>query len=144
MNILYKLKYETNVYITCICIYCTLFYVYIICIYILQIKLALYILSYSWHNKFTSSGLASMFRSRHCRTHRRGLGPSHYEILLWSLELLSVGHIVWLFPSTIESLIKVKRKSINIYIYMCVCVFVLVTWLLIYIWATKEIMNIFI
>ena len=46
-------------------------------IYILQIKFALYILSYLWDNKFTPSGLASMFRSRHCRTRRRGLGPGH-------------------------------------------------------------------
>ena len=46
-------------------------------IYILQIKLALYILSYPWDNKFTSSGLAFMFRSCHCRTRRRGLGPGH-------------------------------------------------------------------
>ena len=44
-------------------------YIYI---YILQIKLALYILSYPWDNKFTPSGLASMFRSRHCRTRRQG------------------------------------------------------------------------
>ena len=46
-------------------------------IYILQIKLALYILSYPWDNKFTPSGLASMFRSCHCRTRRRGLRPGH-------------------------------------------------------------------
>ena len=46
-------------------------------IYILQIKLALYILSYPWDNKFTLSGLASMFRSRHCRTRRRGLRLGH-------------------------------------------------------------------
>ena len=53
------------------------FYVHIICIYILQIKIALYILSYPWDNKFTPSGLASMFRSRHCRTRRRDLRPGH-------------------------------------------------------------------
>ena len=46
-------------------------------IYILQIKLALYILSYPWDNKFTPSGLASMFRSRHCRTRRQRLRPGH-------------------------------------------------------------------
>ena len=46
-------------------------------IYILQIKLALYILSYPWDNKFTPSGLASMFRSCHCRTRRRRLRPGH-------------------------------------------------------------------
>ena len=36
-----------------------------------------HILSYPWDNKFTPSGLASMFRSRHCRTRRRDLGPGH-------------------------------------------------------------------
>ena len=50
---------------------------YNIYIYILQIKLALYILSYPWDNKFTPSGFASMFRSCHCRTRRRGLRPGH-------------------------------------------------------------------
>ena len=33
-HFVYKLKYETDVYITCIYIYCTLFYVHIIYIYI--------------------------------------------------------------------------------------------------------------
>ena len=56
-----------------LCTYNMYIYIYI---YILQIKLALYILSYHWDNKFTP-GLASMFRSCHCRTRRRGLRPGH-------------------------------------------------------------------
>ena len=70
IHILYVILYTYNMYVCiCICIY--------IYIYILQIKVALYILSYPWDNKFTPSGLAFMFRSCHCRTRRRGLGPSH-------------------------------------------------------------------
>ena len=108
IHILYVILCTYNM---CVCVY---IYIYI---YILQIKVALYILSYPWDNKITPSSLASMFRWRHCRTRRRGWGPGHSEILLWSLELLLVGHVIWLFPSTIESSIKVKGKVL---IYICV------------------------